>query len=180
MTVRQPAKSALRELFDRVRHVQYAVISPWLRLPMDVVGVPIILTDQFQSLSSLWNLTLYSQNSQYSAQANDGRAFIVTVLEKGKNIFPETFETQILCRRVLHQDVVYVPDDETWPLVRLYWKIFYEEFLMDSPEDRRMMLDWLTKKVGSVIRPKYRWLNYNKDINVKQVEPKFSPDLARV
>lgn len=180
MTVRQPSKSSLRELFDRVKHVRYAVISPWKRLPMEVVGVPIILTDDLHTLSSLWNLTMFNQKSQYSAQPREGHPLVVTILEKGRNVFPETFESVVLARRILHQESVYVPDDESWPLLRLYWKIFYEEFMTNEPEDRRMMLDWLTQKVGSVIRPKYRWLNYNKDISVKQVSSKFNPESMRI
>ncbi len=173
MTVRMPRKNSLRELFDRIRHVKYAVISPWRRLPMDLPennSEPIILTEDFKAISTLWNLTRFSERNQYSAQLSDNDSLIVTVLEKGKNVFPEIFESQIILRKILHEDCLWVPDNETWPLLRLYWKLYYEQLFIDHPEDRRLMLSWLPQKIGAAMRPRYRWLGQEFS---NEIKPEF-------
>src|SRR4051812_13212300 len=116
--VREPSKSSLRELFDRISHVRYAVISPFYRLPIEVKGRLIILTDNFQAINNLWNLTRHDSQGQYSAILADGSELLVTILEKGKNVFPETFETEILTRAFTHNECVKVPSSEVWPVLR--------------------------------------------------------------
>lgn len=159
--VREPRKSSLRKLFDRIQHVRYAVISPYYQLPMENAGRLIILTDNFQAINNLWNLTRYSAESQYSTILSNNEELIVTVLEKGKNVFPETFESLILGRAVLHEDCVKVPDSDTWPVLRLFWKLIYEKFLGNEPHDRKMLIDWISLRTGIPIRTRYRWLSWN-------------------
>lgn len=163
MTVRQTKQLPLRELFERIRHISYAVISPWERLPMDNPSDLIILTDQFRSLETLWNLSRHTQNAQYLTEFSNGDKLVVTVLEKGKHVFPEQFESQILKQRVLHNGCVMVPDNVAWPLTRLYWKLFYENWMASEPDDRKWLVQFVKQRVGGEpLRPKYRWLELTK------------------
>jgi hypothetical protein len=158
--VRQTKQLPLREFFERVQNIRYAVISPWKPLPSALPESPlIVLTDEFSALNTIWNLTRFTPNNQYKAQMAGDRDLIVTVLEKGKHVFPEVFESQILQRHVVHQGCVAVPDSETWPLARMYWKLFYENFLAGQPEDREMLKEYVIQRVGGhPFRPRYRWL----------------------
>lgn len=159
--VRQPSKSCLRELFDRITHVRYAVVSnDYLSLPIEIKGRLILLTDNLQAIINIWNLTRHSPED-YSAVLADGSKIVVVVLEKGKNVFPETFETQILNRAIIHENSVKIPDSETLPLMQLFWKLMYEKLFAEKPDDRKIMLEWVFRKTGTPIRTRYRWLPWN-------------------
>jgi hypothetical protein len=167
--VREPKKSSLRELFDRITHVNYVVISPFYQLPMEVPKCGItILTDNFAAINNIWNLTRYSAESKYSTVLASGEELIVTILEKGRNVFPETFETQILMRAVQHEGSIKVPDSETWPLLRLYWKLVYERLFADNIGDRKTLLDWVFRKTGTPIRTRYRWMKWDASQVIKE------------
>lgn len=159
--VREPNRSSLRELFNRIQHVRYAVISPFHQLPMEVKGKLILLTDNFNAISNLWNLTKFSPESQYTTILADGTSVIVTILEKGRNVFPETFESEILLRATLHENCVKVPDSEVWPLALLFWKLVYEKLLAEAPFDRKAIMDWIFRRTGQPIRTKYRWMSWD-------------------
>jgi hypothetical protein len=167
--VREPSQSSLREMFDRIRHVRYAVISPYYKLPMEVEGRLIILTDQFSTINNLWNLTRYSEDSQYKAALSSGKELIVTVLEKGKNVFPEMFESDILGHTTFHESDVKVPDSEVWSMVRLFWTLVYEEAFANKPYDRKVFLDMVFRRTGIPIRTRYRWLPWHAGVLIKAV-----------
>lgn len=173
MTIRQTKQLPLRELFERARSIRYAVISPWDKLPADPPEELIVLTDQLENLKVIWNMTIRSkERAVYCVSLASGDLINIIVLEKGKHVFPEQFESRLLNHRVMHEGCVPVPDSNSWPLARLYWKLFYQNWMADEPEDRKWMINYVKHQIGGEpLRPKYRWL----ELNTKTVS---SPHLA--
>ena len=162
---------SLGELFDRIREVKYVTLGDWQKLPVDFPkpNQPIIiLTSNFSTIESLWQLLKGNGQSLWNAQLSTGKSVPVRILEKGKAVFPEQFESQLLSRAVFHQNCIKVPGDMELPFVRLYWRLFYEN-LFGGPDasqqdkhDRRILMEMVTNQTGLPMRPRYKFLTFTK------------------
>jgi hypothetical protein len=152
-------KRTLTELFQRIIKVNYCVISSHRSLPLETNGPINILTDNKSAIVDLLELTLVKDNI-YGVELSNGKKILIAVFEKGKRTFPEMFESLILGRAVLRHGVK-APETETYPFVRLYWKLFYEGFLLGD-DDREMLKEMVQRKTGAPITPKYKFLKITK------------------
>ena len=150
------------QMFENVRHINYCVISNYERLPLDTGNQIDVLTDNVKGLLIGLDLVRIEGNT-YRTQENlsTGKPLKVRVFEKGKRTFPEGFESQILGRKTVHNNCVYVPDLQTYFLIRMYWRTFFEELFLNEP-DRAVMVEYLKRNVGEPITPKEKGLVLNK------------------
>lgn len=152
----------LREFFRRGQHLAYAIIDNYEKLPIEANHHIAVLTDNMKALVVTWSLTLMEDNLYRTAEElPNGKPLLIRIYQKGKRVFPDSFETQILNRAVLHNECVKVPDMETFFLVRMYWRTFYEGML-SGDNDRGIMIEFLRRRVGEPITPKYKHLALNK------------------
>lgn len=152
----------LHEMFERAKHISYVVISNYERLPFEPGDQIDILTDDAKGLAVVWELVKVKDNLHRSQQnLSTGNPLRIRLFEKGKRTFPDSFESQLLARRVRHSDVVSVPDAQSYFLLRMYWRTFFEN-LWQGEADRGVMIEFLRRHVGEPISPKDKTLHLNK------------------
>ena len=146
---------SLKDLFHAIRTVGYVVVSPYHNLPYSPVDKLVLLSNDVPAIVAIWNLTKVNKDGHYRTSVSLGNSTFLHVYEKGKNVFPEPFESQLLQRAAVFNDAVRVPSHDDYILMRLYWEIFYEGMWKDQPFDRRRMIDYVQARTGSGMRPKY-------------------------
>lgn len=153
----------LHEMFEQAKHVSYVVISNHERLPLEPSLQIDVLTEHAKSIVTIWNLMRIGSGNIYHTQQNlsTGNPLRVRLFEKGKRTFPDIFESQLLARRIFHHEVVAVPDSQSYFLLRMYWRTFFED-LWKGEADRAVMIEYLRRHVGEPITPQDKTLHLNK------------------
>jgi len=155
---------SLTEVFRKLNQsgLEYSVISDWSTLPRAFPDSMVMLVKDADRVAQILGCSQFrATHPVISVSISTGnlseKNCLVTLIEKGSGAFPEQFESRVLKRRVLHEDVVYVPDNEEQALICLYVVMRYGSWgsmrLSDKFESK-MILDYLSNRVGNFTTPR--------------------------
>lgn len=91
----------------------------------------------------------------------------IRIYEKGRGVFPERFESELILNRVVRGELLHVPDREREFWMTLYVMVVHEGRL--DPHHRHVMLEQLRSRTG-VIRCNYKGFPYFPDIFVPKLQ----------
>lgn len=84
----------------------------------------------------------------------------INIFEKGRGIFPERFESELLHNRVIKGNLLHTPDREREFWMTLYVMIVHQGKL--DPSERQVVIEQLRSRMG-IIRPGYKGFPYFPD-----------------
>lgn len=146
----------MQNLFGFVNQARfnYVVLENWHSLPMshnikDPVTVLVENAEAFRRLvHGIWEAPVLGHDLYMTVNDAGGKpAFRFRCIQKGAGFMPESYESSMMARRRLHNNCVYVCDDEHEALCALYRCLYYGQD-MSKAIIRRSVEAWVNKTVG--------------------------------
>lgn len=141
----------LSEMFVTLKEhrIKYVVLENWISLPSDAGSVVHLLAENPKMIISLLGGSRVS-GSRYLIH---NTAFVIR--QKGENFLPERFESELLERAVMHQEIVRVPDDRNAPWLFLYRRLYHDGNIV-NPTEKKVLERVLDERVGRPVVPRDR------------------------
>lgn len=157
---------SLRKRFAALRegNICYVVLAGFSSLPTSVKEDVVILTNNLSGLMLHLQAKPTRVVGRYSLPISGHTKVDIGVVEKGKGLFPEQYETRLLTSSChFREDVVRMPEPIGHAYATLYHQLFRCNLLGENLEQRTILKDLVRQRVGDFVAHEFSWLgNYNK------------------
>lgn len=140
--------------------LEYVAIGNYFNAGYNVNCAMSILTQKPDSVIQLLGLTRdreYNNLVTYKKDFTESTKLSIMIYDTGKGLYPSRFETELIKRSVVDNDICRIPDFENQFWLFLYRYVFH--LGMFPVEYRRMIIPKLEQRVG-VSRPKFKHVGY--------------------
>lgn len=155
----------IRQRFASLKdaRVNYVVLMGHTQLPASVPeGMLLILTSDVTAVVKLLELKKVGNvDGVYTMPHGKNLVKQVHVVEKGRGVFPERWESALLGDAVYSQSIVRVPSPDRHAMSLLHYKLFHEGFLNEpgNREQRLLLADFICTRVGQMTASEYQWMS---------------------
>lgn len=146
---------SIREFFEALKEtkVRYVVLSEWQDLPFDYTGPIRILAESENAVVRMTGITK-ERGIQYRIDLASGAAATVEIIEKGRGFLPERFESQLLEKTHVHNDVVNAPEPTEHALSILYDMLYHSSEFTEY--QKKIIGDYVNNRVGPPVKCRIR------------------------
>ena len=140
----------LRQRFERVNssgamNAVYVILHGWDGMPDSSQKDCMILCQNRSVFAQEFGLDVRSARSRIgTVEGIDCRFLLV---QKGSGLFAETFDSEVLARRTMN-GVLSMPSADHHALILMSFAIRYDDNILQQREVRRVVSQYITRKVG--------------------------------
>lgn len=149
----------LREVFANLKEQRtpYVVLDNWTLLPTAAMdgpdGVPTIeiLTTVPTAIVQAFSATRV-RGSLYAIRPGSRKPIHLIVRKKGDNLFPESFESELLARTAWHGEIIRIPEPRIALMIFLYRELYHHGKITNITH-RGVIEKVLDERVGIPVVP---------------------------
>ena len=146
--------------------IKYVALSGFEGIPFNPSGELVLLTEDVPAVVSLLRLVRSPEHSTLYTRSYGGESenlfMMVRLIPKGEGYLPNRFETELLARADMYEDLVKIPQSDLHSRAILYEELFRKGWLSNDPERRKIVASWVESSTGPSAPCRIRGIPYTK------------------